>query len=104
MPDEMKTPRVPLSQHNAAVKLPTRQTTEGWLVLTIPTAVEAEAQRIRAERDELYPNIFREEDTDMRWVGEVGEIGMYTWLHHNAPGRFEWITEKAAGRPDFLVD
>lgn len=31
------------------------------------------AKNVRAERDTKYGNIFHEESTDLRWVGELGE-------------------------------
>jgi hypothetical protein len=70
----------------------------------VSEAVIAEAQRIRNIRDSLYGNIYGEEDTDLRWVGEVGEICFDRWLAENCAVGHEWISDqKAAGKPDFLI-
>lgn len=62
-----------------------------------------EAQRIRERRDAQYTNIYREVDTDLRWVGEIGELCFYHWLRENASGTGRWIREQAAGKPDFII-
>ncbi len=62
------------------------------------------AQHMRTERDRLYANLFREVDTDLRWVGEIGEICFDAWLYDQGDVDHEWITDEAAGRPDFVVD
>ncbi|HST60944.1 MAG TPA: hypothetical protein VLK84_19735 [Longimicrobium sp.] len=62
-----------------------------------------QAQQIRARRDAQYTNIFREAATDLRWVGEIGELCFYYWLREHAPGNGRWIREQAAGKPDFII-
>lgn len=61
------------------------------------------AREMRAERDARYPNLYDERATDLRWVGEVGEICLYRWLGERAPGAGRWIREDAAGKPDFII-
>lgn len=79
------------------------QTDEGWLTTEVSDRIVAEAQRIRAKRDEKYGNIYEERESDERWVGEVGEICFYKWLQQSEIDDFEWFLENAAGRPDFRV-
>jgi hypothetical protein len=73
-----------------------------WVSEPVSDAVVAEAQRIRAERDARYGNIFAEAESDLRWVGEVGEICFDRWLQRQGVER-EWILDHAAGRPDFVI-
>ncbi|HEU0079087.1 MAG TPA: hypothetical protein VFQ76_15645, partial [Longimicrobiaceae bacterium] len=80
-----------------------RRTPEGWLVVPVGGAVVQRAREMRAERDARYPNLYDEHETDLRWVGEVGEICLYRWLAERAPGAGRWIREDAAGKPDFVV-
>jgi hypothetical protein len=76
---------------------------DGWLIIdVVPKAVER-AQAMRAERDQIYGNIYEELDTDMRWVGELGEIYFRRWLRHSGVTDFQWILEAPAGKPDFVV-
>lgn len=74
----------------------------------MPTAVItpeviARAKKIRSKRDKRYGNIFKEEATDARWVGEVGEISLNAWLKTQLTIPVLWITDDAAGKPDFRV-
>ncbi len=61
------------------------------------------AQAIRARRDALYSNIYEEEATDQRWVGDLGEICIAAWLDaERVP--YEWLAgDKAAGLHDFAL-
>jgi len=63
----------------------------------------AAAQRMRRERDKLYGNIYGEVETDLRWVGEIGELCFDQWLQRQESVTHEWILEDVAGRPDFLI-
>ncbi|WP_206602940.1 hypothetical protein [Leptolyngbya ohadii] len=63
-----------------------------------------QAKSIRDGRDKQYRNIFREYTTDDRWVGEVGEICFKDWLAQSSSLPFEWITENAAGKADFVAN
>jgi hypothetical protein len=65
--------------------------------------VMAQAQDMRAQRDVIYQNIYHEQSTDLRWVGEVGEICLYNWLRVRAPGCGTWLRRRAAGNADFLI-
>lgn len=48
------------------------QERDGWLIVdVVPKAIER-ARAMRAERDQIYRNIYEELDTDLRWVGELG--------------------------------
>jgi len=76
---------------------------EGWILLPVTDEIIREARAIRARRDRLYPNIYEEEETDLRWVGEVGEICLFHWLRARAPGAGTWLRRRAAGKPDFLI-
>jgi len=75
----------------------------GWI--SVPTAPRFVmwAKTIRAERDQQYGNIYRETETDERWVGDLGEIVFKSWLNHVGIAGFQWITDNAAGNPDFIM-
>jgi hypothetical protein len=51
----------------------------------------------------LYGNIFQEKDTDLRWVGEIGEICFDQWARSTTKLPVEWVKDNAAGRPDFRI-
>lgn len=74
----------------------------GWLTALISEAVEDEAKQIRQQRDQQYRNLFVEKPEDMRWVGEIGEIALNSWLKITGVP-FRWVREHAAGMPDFVV-
>lgn len=76
---------------------------EGWISVPVPEYSEKKAQKIRADRDRQYGNIFAETATDERWVGDLGEIAFNSWFkHHNIQG-FQWILDGTAGAPDFTT-
>lgn len=75
----------------------------GWYTLKVPDSLIGAAQEMRARRDQKYGNIFQEEDTDLRWVGDLGEMCMFFWLAERIPGQGKWIRENAAGKADFLI-
>jgi len=75
----------------------------GWISFHVTPQVEAQAKVIRAERDKQYANIYQENSSDMRWLGEIGEILFDEWLTL-CNIRHTWIQESAAGKPDFLID
>lgn len=60
-----------------------------------------EAKKIRAERDEKYGNIYAEEDTDMRWVGDLGEIVINELFCMCKPEATQWHLDDVTGRADF---
>lgn len=76
---------------------------QGWIAVDITEANEKWAKAMRAERDQLYGNIYQETATDERWVGDLGELVFDKWLKHNQVEDFEWILEGAAGSPDFKL-
>jgi hypothetical protein len=75
-----------------------------WSFFEIPAAWEKKAQDIRANRDKLYKNIFVEEETDLRWVGDLGEIYFNHWLKENNISGVHWHLDNAAGKPDFTIN
>jgi hypothetical protein len=75
----------------------------GWIFVEIPPKFELQARELRAERDLQYGNIFTEQSTDERWVGDLGEIAFKSWLKHSGVVDFEWIKNDAAGKPDFTI-
>ncbi len=76
---------------------------QGWISVIIPTVHEQRAQRMRAERDRQYGNIYVEADTDERWVGDLGEKAFDSWLKHEGVVNCRWILDNAAGKPDFIT-
>lgn len=60
-----------------------------------------QAKDIRKERDKKYGNIFSEASTDMRWVGEIGEIVVNDALRMCRPEETEWLTTDVTNRGDF---
>lgn len=75
-----------------------------FIVLDVDQATEEQAKKIRAERDEKYGNIFMEAPSDMRWVGEIGEIVFKRWANSFPGISARWITDKVAGQPDFEIN
>lgn len=61
----------------------------------------AQAISIRADRDKLYGNIYEEVDTDMRWVGDLGEIIVNELFSMCTKGTTDWHLEDVTGRADF---
>lgn len=59
------------------------------------------AKKIRAERDTKYGNIFSEEPTDLRYVGEIGEIVLNNALKMVYSDGTEWHTDDVVNKPDF---
>ena len=60
-----------------------------------------QAINIRNERDSKYGNIFTEESTDMRYVGEIGEIIVNQALNMVSKENTIWHTEDVIKQPDF---
>jgi hypothetical protein len=69
----------------------------------ISVSWEEKARKIRSERDQQYGNIFTEEESDLRWVGDLGEIWFNDWLKKNGITGFQWHLDNAAGKPDFTI-
>lgn len=63
----------------------------------------ASAKRLRAERDRVYPNLYRELPGHERWVGDLGEQLFDRWIRALRTD-VEFHDELcAAGRPDFTI-
>jgi hypothetical protein len=63
------------------------------------------AKVIRERRDRLYPNIYPPSDTDLRWVGDLGELYFRYWLCELQVD-FVWLheDESATHNADFIVE
>jgi hypothetical protein len=77
---------------------------DGCIAVTIDPKFERVAKQIRAIRDEKYGNIFQETAEDERWVGDLGEIALNSWLKHEGVTGFTWNRDDPIGNPDFLTD
>ncbi|RLV58314.1 hypothetical protein D5018_17895 [Parashewanella curva] len=77
----------------------------GWIILDIPESAEEKAIALRKSRDEKYGNIYTEEKTDERWVGDLGEFVLKSFLSYRGIDRsnYQWILEDAAGKADFIM-
>lgn len=75
----------------------------GWLTANVPDRCLDIAIDMRAIRDRQYRNIFEELPSDCRYVGEIGELMFHAWLRHVLEYPYEWITEEAAGKPDYIL-
>ena len=56
---------------------------------------------IRAERDKKYGNIYAEEKTDQRWVGDLGEIAVNELFNMMNEKETIWHLDEVTGKPDF---
>lgn len=75
----------------------------GWIGIELTNDIIEQAKEIRAKRDSQYGNIFDENETDLRLIGDVGEIVFNIWLKHHKVSPLEWIYENAAGKVDFIA-
>jgi hypothetical protein len=75
----------------------------GWISLPVEPRYERIAQQIRQERDRRYANIFEEHSTDLRWVGDLGEMVFKSWLKVNYVEGFQWVLEDVSNQPDFVL-
>lgn len=78
-------------------------TREGWLVFPVSMSIEQEARAIRARRDRDYGNVYEVAETDLRWVGDLGELMFYRWLRDAEGVSGRWIRTRPAGKPDFVI-
>lgn len=79
---------------------------QGWISVHITEEHENAAKRLRAKRDQQYGNIYEEQDSDERWVGDLGEFVFKSWLKSRGlkePENFHWILDDAAGSSDFVI-
>lgn len=74
-----------------------------FLYFDVTQEMISKAEEIRRDRDEKYGNIYEEVDTDLRWVGDLGEICFNSWLKHQGMKEFGWHIDNAAGKPDFTL-
>lgn len=80
------------------------QSPSDWVTLPVPPALEQRAQAIRAERDSRYANLYAERSTDVRWIGDLGELALLDWLCSQTLRDVQWLTDDAAGKADFIID
>lgn len=80
-----------------------RSQPRSWIMILVSPEWEQHAQTIRKKRDELYGNIFTEEESDQRWVGDLGEICFNHRLKQNGLTGFEWHLNNATGKPVFTI-
>lgn len=60
------------------------------------------AQSIRADRDKKYGNLYKEKATDLRWVGDLGEVIINQLLCMCRPKDTVWHLEgDVCGKEDF---
>lgn len=75
-----------------------------WLCYDVPLYWEEEAREIRKGRDLQYGNIYIEENSDLRWVGDLGEICFNSWMKDRGITELQWHRNNAAGAPDFTIN
>ncbi len=77
----------------------------GWLLYEVPGSWVERAQQWRADRDAQFRDrdVYEREDSDERWVGELGEMVFDWWLGQQGVQGHQWIKNKPAGRPDFHI-
>lgn len=71
------------------------------ITINVSESTIQKAKEIREERDKKYGNIFPEEESDMRWVGEIGEIVTNSLLSHISKEHTNWILDDVTSRGDF---
>ena len=74
-----------------------------WLSYIVSPEWLVEANAIRVERDRRYGNLYVEEQSDERWVGDLGEIAFNHWLWENRVEGVDWVREESAGQSDFII-
>ncbi len=60
------------------------------------------AEAIRKKRDEQYGNIYEEAQTDVRWVGDLGETCFNAWIKTKGEKDFVYHLDNAAADPNFV--
>lgn len=75
--------------------------TEDIITFDVSSEVIETAKKIRSERDSKYGNIFEEKESDMRYVGEIGEIIVNNAFKMVSPENTKWHTEDVVKQPDF---
>ena len=82
---------------------PSKTHPSGWISVDVRDTDIAWARELRAERDRLYPNIYTERESDMRWVGELAEKVFKGWLIHVGVSDFHWLRDSPVHQPDFVL-
>lgn len=76
---------------------------DGFVGIPVDGEVVEHAMSIRYQRDQRYKNIYQESDTDLRYVGEIGEIMFNHYLRNFRADLTKWLVEgKVTSEPDFL--
>lgn len=76
----------------------------GFIGISVSDETISAAQQMRMERDQMYGNIYAEAETDLRWVGEVGEMCFDRWFPQNSSLALDWLLEDTAGKADFVIN
>lgn len=71
----------------------------GWIECRPCDEMVAKARDLRERRDRLHPNIFAEHATDCKWVGELAELCVCSWLHAEGLSGI-WHQANAVGKSD----
>lgn len=75
----------------------------GFIGIPVGDDVIEYAVSIRQGRDKKHPNIFKVEKTDMRHVGEVGELAFGHYLNQYRADLTKWLVDgKVTHQPDFI--
>lgn len=77
---------------------------QNWIYFDVSIESERKAIKIRESRDKLYGNIYDEKESDLRWVGDLGEIWFNNWIKECGITDFKWHQDNAAGKPDFTIN
>ena len=61
------------------------------------------AKQIRIKRDKIYKNVYKEKETDSRWIGDLGELKVNQALMLCNLEETDWLYEtKVAGKCDLI--
>jgi hypothetical protein len=75
----------------------------GFISIPVEDEVIEYAVSIRKDRDSKLKNIFQEKNTDMRHVGEVGELAFGHYLNQYRADLTKWLVDgKVTHQPDFI--
>jgi hypothetical protein len=75
-----------------------------FLYVDVTAKQISKAKDIRKKRDQQYGNIYQEVDSDLRWVGDLGEICLNKWLKNKGWAEYSWHIDNTAGKPDFTIN
>ena len=74
-----------------------------YVLASVTSAQIDAAHNMRRERDAAYGNVFNVAASDERWVGDLGEIVVDSWLTARRGHGYQWLVTDAAGKPDFVL-